>query len=510
VAITPNGLATSTGNSTAANTLVIGKPSGLLDGDVLVATVTIGSSTDTVTAPAGWVTVPGPTWPLTLAAATVRMYAYYKPITNAAGEPSTYTFNITAVIKSGGGIQAYTGTDPTTPWDVNAVTATSTTPCVVGGITTVTDGCLLISGGGGDADTSATLTVPASMTSEFQAAGKRTAQAHETQTAFGPTGTRTWTISAALSVGAWLGALRPAPAASSQSPKLPPHLLLPLVARAQAAWQNGPPAQTDYTATQTDDTGLTDTTATSIEQTQTDSTGLTDTSSVQVVKDITQTDSTGLTDTVEKTISQAQTDSAGLTDTTAAALTKTQTDSAGLTDTATVELSKLLTQTDDAGLTDSVIRTIAQAATDTAGLTDTTSLSRSAAQTDSTGLTDTSTVVSAKSVDQTDSAGLTDAFALRRDLAPTDSTGLTDNTTIGPFSKTQTDSAGLTDSATTVLGSPFTPAYVSIDASTSSGGLDSAATATTTDAGTTGTNLDTQAYSGAMDTTTVATGMIDA
>jgi hypothetical protein len=292
--------------------------------------------------------------------------------------------------------------------------------------------------------------------------------------------------------------------------RLPTYILLPLVARAQEAWRTGPPAQTDYTVTQTDDAGLTDTTGTYLEHAFTDAAGLTDTSTVQVVKDVTQTDSAGLTDTVEKTISQAQTDSAGLTDTTAAALTKTQTDSAGLTDTAAVELSKLLTQTDDAGLTDSVIRTIAQAVTDTAGLTDTTSLSRSATQTDSTGLTDTSTVVSAKSVDQTDSTGLTDTFALRRDLAPTDSTGLTDSTTIGPFSKTQTDSAGLTDSATTVLGSPFTPAYVSVDASTGSGGLDSAATATTTDADTSGTNLDTATSSGAVDTTTVPSGMVDA
>jgi hypothetical protein len=56
----------------------------------------------------------------------------------------------------------------------------------------------------------------------------------------------------------------------------------------------------------------------------------------------------------------------------------------------------------------------------------------------------------------------------------------------------------------------FTPAYVSVDATTSSGGLDSAATGTTTDAGTSGTNLDTQAYSGAMDAATVPSGMVDA
>jgi hypothetical protein len=230
---------------------------------------------------------------------------------------------------------------------------------------------------------------------------------------------------------------------------------------------------TDYTVTQTDNTGLIDTAAVAIGQTQTDSTGLTDTSTVQVVKDIIQTDNTGLTDAAEKTISQAQTDSAGLTDTTTAALTKTQTDSAGLTDTAAVELSKLLTQTDDTGLTDTAIRIIGQTVTDTTGLTDTTALTRSATPTDSAGLTDTTAMVSAKSVDQTDSTGLTDTQAMAR---------LT----------VLTDDAGLTDSATSVLGSPYIPAYVSVDA------------------GTSGTNLDTQAHSGAVDAATVPSGMVDA
>jgi hypothetical protein len=63
---------------------------------------------------------------------------------------------------------------------------------------------------------------------------------------------------------------------------------------------------------------------------------------------------------------------------------------------------------------------------------------------------------------------------------------------------------------TAIQQAAYIPAYVSVDASTGSGGLDSAATITTTDAGTSGTNLDTATSSGVVDTTTMTTGMIDA
>jgi hypothetical protein len=471
---------TATKAETASGTSITGDLTGIgvQTGDYVVAQFSMSCTVAQFTGPGGsWVQIVPPT--VNSTSEIVAAYAMFNPGSAPVGTSSAAAGRQTCLM------QAWSGVDPTTPIDVAAVLTSGTLPLALTGVTTVTPGALLLSGTCADFSTG-TWTFPASMTAVINhtsGTGRGAALAQETIASAGPTGTRTWTASTLQACVGYTIALRPAPAGGGG---------------------------TDYPITQTDNSGLTDTTATAIGQTQTDSAGLTDTSTVQVVKDVTQTDSAGLTDTVAKTISQAQTDTAGLTDATTAALTKTQTDTTGLTDTAAVELSKLLTQTDDTGLTDTAIRTIAQAVTDTAGLTDTTSLSRSATQTDSAGLTDTSTVVSAKSVDQTDSTGLTDAVALRRDLAPTDSTGLTDSTTIGPFSKTQTDSAGLTDSATTVLGSPFTPAYVSVDASTGSSGLDNAATATTTDTGTTGTNFDTASFSGAVDTTTVASGMIDA
>lgn len=208
--ITLNGIAQSTGNSIAGTTLVINKPTALANGDVMVQTMDIGSIVDTVTAPAGWLPIPGPTWPVSTAA--FRQYAFYKVVLDASSETSTYTFTISASVKNGGGIQAYSGVDIAVPWDVNAASSTaSATPLAITAITTVTPGALLVSGAAVDADTAATLTAPGSMTQEYQNAGKRTAQADEAFLTPGTTGTRTWTASVgALTMAGWLGALRPA------------------------------------------------------------------------------------------------------------------------------------------------------------------------------------------------------------------------------------------------------------------------------------------------------------
>jgi hypothetical protein len=210
VTITINGIAQSTGNSIAGTTLVINKPTSLANGDVMVQTMDIGSIVDTVTAPAGWLPIPGPTWPVSTAA--FRQYAFYKVVLDASSETSTYTFTISASVKNGGGIQAYSGVDIAAPWDVNAASFTaSATPLAITAITTVTPGALLVSGAAVDADTAATLTAPGSMTQEYQTAGKRTAQADEAFPTPGTTGTRTWTASVgALTMAGWLGALRPA------------------------------------------------------------------------------------------------------------------------------------------------------------------------------------------------------------------------------------------------------------------------------------------------------------
>lgn len=272
--------------------------------------------------------------------------------------------------------------------------------------------------------------------------------------------------------------------------------------------------------------------------TPTDSAGLTDSLTTELIKDVTATDSAGLTDTLAKSIETVPTDSAGLTDTLAAERTTVTTDGAGLTDTAAVEVSKLVTQTDSAGLTDTTAHTVAPTATDSVGLTDGIVVSRATVATDSAGLTDTSLVESGKAQGATDSAGLTDTTTLQRGLVPTDSAGLTDDAAIArskaptdsagltdtavvgillgvtqtdnagltdttalartaehtdltgltdtlamELAALLTDSAGLTDSLTSVVGSPYEPAYLSVDGSTTSGGTDNTTLVLTTGVG---------------------------
>lgn len=125
---------TGTGNVTTASggtaPAVVAKPANLVDGDLLLVSLHYqnndATSTRAVTPPSGW-TYLGPT----LAPAPQRPGGLYvKPITNAAGEPSTYTFAHDA---AGGSTQRWaitcsrvTGADLTDP--TGSVGAFNTTP----------------------------------------------------------------------------------------------------------------------------------------------------------------------------------------------------------------------------------------------------------------------------------------------------------------------------------------------------------------------------------------------
>lgn len=184
--------------------------------DVIAFVIAVNISTVTV-APAGMTLI------ASNVATNLKLYTYYKVITNAAGEPATYGPTISAAARCGLVVASYSGVDNTTPMDVAAVTASNTsgTPSVAG-LTTVTANAWLLGFAGLVADTAQTLTVPATMTEVVQTAGQRTSLAEELRAAAGATGTRTWTsTSSTLASAAVLGALRPDATVAGTAPRRP-------------------------------------------------------------------------------------------------------------------------------------------------------------------------------------------------------------------------------------------------------------------------------------------------
>lgn len=214
---------------------------------------------------------------------------------------------------------------------------------------------------------------------------------------------------------------------------------------------------------QTDTSGLTDTltAAHTWLVAITDDTGSTDTDQPQSVAYAdTQTDQTGLTDTTSQqsssTGAQTVTDNAGLTDSivqqSVTNYAITITDTAGLADALAREQDRILT--DLAGTADQVgqVANVAQAYSDGAGLTDVMQQQSSGAGTatftDDTGLTDTPQAGTAYVRVITDDAGSTDLVGRGLGRTISDDTGSTDLLVQGGtinYVITITDSAGLTD-----------------------------------------------------------------
>jgi hypothetical protein len=185
------------------------RPADRQTGDLIVATFVMSCAPGNFTGPGGsWAELFAPF----LVNDNDTLAAYYQR--DPSADPTTTTTEaagrVSAICQAYGGVSGV-------PVDVAAATATTSpygTSLAVGGITTVTDGALLISGCAVDSS-SAVLTKPASMTMVANASGggdgRGLAVADETFATAGATGTRTWSHGgASLGMGAFLVALRPA------------------------------------------------------------------------------------------------------------------------------------------------------------------------------------------------------------------------------------------------------------------------------------------------------------
>src|SRR3989475_1031384 len=113
--ITLRGATTNTNN--ASNCSVF-KPAGIATGDVILAACGIrgGSGTTITSAPSGWTLVGSRVDNGT----NVSLVAYWHAVSDVSSEPATYTWNLSAAVKTASGAIAYTGLDNTNPIDTSA------------------------------------------------------------------------------------------------------------------------------------------------------------------------------------------------------------------------------------------------------------------------------------------------------------------------------------------------------------------------------------------------------
>ena len=202
------GASTTASNSTAVTGVVVPRPAGVANGDVLVAQFTADANPSVTTAPAGWSTVVTPLSVKTNA----RVFAYYHVVTDANAEPASYKWALSTAVKWNAGMTAYRGVNTTTPFDTAATTKVNTTASAsmaVPGVTTTKAGALLIGGVGVDSG-SVAVTPPSGWTEELESTGVQvTETAHQARPTAGATGTVTWKLDRSMLAAGWVRALRP-------------------------------------------------------------------------------------------------------------------------------------------------------------------------------------------------------------------------------------------------------------------------------------------------------------
>ena len=187
-------------NTTAATSLRIARPDGVVAGDVLVSCVTLnGGSVNSSGVPAGWTQLAALT-----SLSNPKVFGYFKVATGT--EPADYSWT-TSSTTGGGVIARYSGAaGPDGP--VTSASGAAASSGTVGEVTTTTANAMLV-GCMGVNSSSATLSSPAGMTEVAETGARRFELADGLQPAAGASGTKTWTFSSAREWAGWLVALRP-------------------------------------------------------------------------------------------------------------------------------------------------------------------------------------------------------------------------------------------------------------------------------------------------------------
>jgi hypothetical protein len=200
-------------NTNASNTtsITINKPAGTLENHVMVAAINYWGDL-ALTVPGGWTLISSQA----IVAGGGKLAIYYKVATSS--EPTNYTWRVSTADYSQGIIATYSGVDTSTPIDVSATEAnTSSTSQTQTAVTTTAANAMLlyflaVDDGVAYPNNSLTATPPSGMTerADFWLTWKWMYFSDVLQASAGTTGTKTATLSVARASASAIVALKPA------------------------------------------------------------------------------------------------------------------------------------------------------------------------------------------------------------------------------------------------------------------------------------------------------------
>jgi PKD repeat protein len=241
------GGSTTAGASTATTAVTIARPAGAAAGTLLAAQITADLAPGMSTVPAGWTQVLA--GPLTIGG-NARVFVYSHVVSDPAAEPAAYTWQLSLAEKFNAGMTVFSGVDGAHPFDTAASTAMGSsytaTTLTVPGVTTVTDGAVVIGGLGLDSKSIA-VTQPAGWGELWESTGGQVAElASRGPGAAGATGPVTWSIASGTASTGWIRALRPAATAGP-----PPAAAVPTASFTSSVSGGQAPLAVQFTDTST-------------------------------------------------------------------------------------------------------------------------------------------------------------------------------------------------------------------------------------------------------------------
>jgi MSHA biogenesis protein MshQ len=189
-------------SGSSSNTLTINKPAGLSENDVMIASIGVGPSTVTISPPAGWALVRR----MNNTNGTSNSLAVYSKLAGAS-EPASYDWTFSAHAGAAGGIQAFSGADPSIEAENGQNTASGTSHATPS-VTTGTANTMLVTSHGVGA--ASTWTPPAGMNEAIEGqAGTQAVEANYVlQSGAGASGAKSAASSASATGNAHILALR--------------------------------------------------------------------------------------------------------------------------------------------------------------------------------------------------------------------------------------------------------------------------------------------------------------
>ena len=206
------GASTTSNAGTATSTVSLAKPNGVVDGDILIAQITADQLPSISTTPSSWSALPGV--PALSIGSGARVFSYYHKVASASSEPSSWSWQLSAAQKWGGGVTAYQGVNTTSPFSGDGTSKVDSSYAAISlavpGVTTASSGSMVVTGLGCDCS-SFTASPPSGSTKPWESAGGQYAsEAYDAKASASSTGPLTWTFGSARAVAGWAIALQPA------------------------------------------------------------------------------------------------------------------------------------------------------------------------------------------------------------------------------------------------------------------------------------------------------------